>query len=344
MAKSDALGLLVVNLGSPEAPTRSAVSAYLKEFLMDPFVIDIPKVPRFMLVHGIIAPFRAGSSSKLYQNIWTEKGSPLVCITRYFAEAVKARMAPRWQVRWAMRYGSPSIRSVIAGWNVDKIVVVPLYPQYAESSSRTAIDKVKEELRQAGWSGRLEVLQDFFTEAEFIETLADRINNEIDAFKPDHILLSYHGLPERHVKKLHPDHCLQKPGCCDEVTASNRMCYRAQSFATSRALLKKLNFASDRISTGFQSRLGRDPWIKPYTDEVVTELAKKGVRRILVSCPSFVADCLETLEEIQLRLREQFLEEGGEDLRLVPALNAEPQWIEKFSQMVERKFSAISHV
>lgn len=329
-------GLLLINLGSPSAPERGAVARYLNEFLMDPFVIDLPSYLRWPLVRLIITPFRSQKSADAYRKVWIEQGSPLVHFTRLFSEGVKRQLGHQFDVRWAMRYGKPSIPEVLRNWNVDELFVVPLYPQYAESSTRTAVEEVRKYMTSARSSTRVHVLEDFYVESEFISEQANCISERIEAFKPDHILLSFHGLPEHHLTKLYPQHCLRDSECCATVTESNRYCYRAQAMATARALRGKIQFSPEKISLGFQSRLGRRPWIKPYTDIVIAELAASGAKRVLVSCPSFVADCLETLEEIQMRLREQFIEAGGEELELVPALNASERWIVQFSQMIER--------
>ncbi len=327
-------GLLLLNLGSPDSPSRSDVKKYLDQFLMDKYVIDIPLLPRFLLVRGVITPFRAGKSAHAYRKIWTANGSPLTNFTRQFAQGVKESMPPGYDVRWAMRYGNPSIKSVVKDWKVDELLIVPLYPQYAESSSRTAFE---EALKYASdVAPRVRVLKDFFVQREFVDTQAAQIAKEIPDFDPDHVLLSFHGLPEHHLSKIHNEHCRFNGTCCAAVTENNRYCYRAQAFATALALGEKLPFAKDKISVSFQSRLGRRPWIKPYTDLVINELAARGVKRVLVSCPSFVADCLETLEEVEIRLKEQFLGKGGKALKLVPALNAEPEWIDRFCAMIQR--------
>jgi len=325
-----AKGLLLVNLGSPDAPTPKAVKAYLNRFLMDKYVLDIPAPLRFLLVHGLITPKRSKTSAEAYQKIWTKEGSPLVNYTRGFAKGVGSELSG-WSVRWAMRYGQPSLAQVTRDWDVEQVYVVPLYPQYAESSTRTAIEAACASLK----GKQVFVLENFFSEPEFIESQSERIESAIQKFRPDHVLLSFHGLPEHHMSKLHPTHCLSEK-CCESVSERNRYCYRAQAFMTAAELRKKLPFAPEKIDISFQSRLGRRPWIKPYTDFRVTELAANGIKRLLVSCPSFVADCLETLEEIQIRLREQFISEGGEDLMLAPALNDSPQWIKRFCKMIER--------
>lgn len=256
--------------------------------------------------------------------------------TQEFAEKVKTTLGNRYDVRWAARYGRPSIEFHLQNWDISELFVVPLYPQFALSSSQTAINKVKEVVRGSGKDIKMFFLRDFFAEPEFVHSQTLQIQEVAKEFKPDHYLLSFHGLPEHHVTKIHPNRCLSRVGCCEKVGKSNRWCYRAQSMATSRALQSALNLSAEKITVAFQSRLGRRPWIRPYTDEVLPKLVEDGVRRLLVSCPSFLADCLETLEEVQIRLREQFIELGGQELKLVPALNAEEFWIDDFCQMLTR--------
>lgn len=326
-------GLLLINLGSPEAPTRSAVARYLREFLNDPYVIDLPTILRYPLVNVVITPLRASRSAAAYAKIWTAQGSPLVTHTRTFAEGVARELGGEWDVRWAMRYGEPSLARTLAGWKVDEIYVVPLYPQYAESSTRSAL----EEALRLLVGKKVFVLEDFFREPEFVEAQAEQINRQIREFAPDRVLLSFHGLPEHHMRKLHPEHCLATADCCAIVDERNRYCYRAQCFATAESLRGKIDLPADRVLLSFQSRLGRRPWIKPYTDFLVEELPVKGCKRLLVSCPSFVADCLETLEEVRMRLRDQFCAAGGDELKLVPALNSEQQWVTGFCTMIQRQ-------
>lgn len=332
-------GLLLLNLGSPSAPLTPIVRRYLTAFLTDPYVIDLPWPLRQLLVRGWIAPRRAPSSAEAYHKIWSTEGSPLLHFSRLFTEAVKRRLVPEWDVRLAMRHGEPALERAARDWEVKRVYVLPLYPQYAESSTRSALDAALTELEHAKFGGEVFFLNNFYDQKEFLDAQARRISSAASGFRPDHILLSFHGLPEHHMTRLHPAHCLRTPGCCGTIDSRNRLCYRAQCFATARGLAARLDLASlglraEKVSVSFQSRLGRRPWIKPYTDHVIEELASAGARRVLVSCPSFVADCLETLEEIGLRLRRQFLAAGGEELALVPALNAEDFWIESFCRMV----------
>jgi ferrochelatase len=333
-------GLLLVNLGSPDNSSTPAVRRYLRQFLMDRHVIDMHWTFRSVLVHGVIAPFRAPKSAHAYRSIWTDNGSPLLHLTKQFVERVQAHNNGII-VELAMRYGRPTIRGAIQrlkASGIDKLKVVPLYPQFAKSSTLTAIESVIHEIERANWGVSVSFLQDFYEEPEWIENLALNINKTQAEFCGDHLLLSYHGLPEHHVQELDASgvHCLKTDDCCAQVKQVNRLCYRAQCFATSRALIKQLDWPQEQHSVSFQSRLGRRPWIKPYSDHRVIELAKSGIKRVLVTCPSFVADCLETLEEISIRLRNDFINAGGEDLKLVPALNDSDDWAKHFSEMLKR--------
>lgn len=329
-------GLLLVTLGSPAEPTPASVRRFLTEFLLDPLVIDIPAPLRHLLVRGIIAPFRSPKSAEAYRQIWLKEGSPLMVYTERFAEKVKAALSRRFDVRWAARYGKPGICKQLEDWAIDELYVVPLYPQFALSSSQSALEEVRRAVKKTGRNIKLRHIKDFYEEPEFIQSQSLQIRRVAERFRPDHYLFSFHGLPVHHVQKLHPSRCLKKPGCCEKVSESNRWCYRAQSMATARALKSALGLSAEQLTVGFQSRLGRRPWIEPYTDQVLPGLVQNGVRRLLVSCPSFVADCLETLEEVEIRLKEQFESLGGQELKLVPALNDEDHWVQDFSQMMVR--------
>lgn len=324
-------GVLLINLGSPASTDPRDVRAYLNQFLMDPYVIDIPKFLRHILVKGIITPRRSFKSAAAYEVIWSADGSPLVQYTKRFAQKLQKLVHFQYDVRWAMRYGQPSVEGTLKNWDIDELLLFPMYPQYAESSTRTAIEEV---LKFVPSGVKVKVTKDFFEHEAFISSQVQRIQEHLDHVRPDHLLLSYHGLPEHHLTKLYPNHCLKDSGCCAKVTEVNRYCYRAQCFATSRAIMSKLNYPAGHISISFQSRLGRRPWIKPYTDYVVPALAKQGVKRLSVASPSFVCDCLETLEEIQVRLKEQFLESGGGELHLIPAVNDEDHWVSNFRRII----------
>ena len=323
-----------MNLGSPEAPTAPAVRRYLREFLGDPRVLDLPAPLRWLLLEALILPFRPRRSAAQYSSIWTPQGSPLLVHGRALRDALAKRLGEGFRVELAMRYGEPAIRSGLEALlraDVTRIRVVPLFPQYASASTGSALARVFEVAGELWNVPALEVVAESYAdEPGFVASLAAVARPALDAFRPDFVLLSYHGLPERHVRKSDATgtHCLARPDCCEALGPANRFCYRAQCLATSRALAAALELPPERHSTAFQSRLGRDPWIAPYTDRVLPELAARGVRRLAVLCPSFVADCLETLEEIGVRAREQWRALGGAELLLVPCLNAHPRWVD----------------
>lgn len=340
-------GLLLVNLGTPEAPTPEAVGSYLNEFLMDPFVIDIPAPFRWFLVKHLIVPKRKQTSAEAYKTIWTSRGSPLLFHLRDLTQAVRKELGNEWVVESAMRYGLPSIRSGLErlkALGVTDLKVIPLYPQYAESSSRSSIEKVKTELLKIGWSPATEFVSSFHDEPLQITAWAELIGEKLSTLDPKtHVLFSYHGLPERHLKKADPTGsfcCKEGFGCCEKILSSqcvsHSVCYRAQSVETSHLIAERLGLSRDRWSISFQSRLGRTPWIKPFTDVVVPELAGHGVRSLLVVTPSFVADCLETIEEIGDRARATFFEAGGSEFHRVECLNSHPRWVQAVVEMARR--------
>ncbi|MBK9383751.1 MAG: ferrochelatase [Planctomycetes bacterium] len=323
-------GLLLVNLGTPAAPTTPAVKRYLAEFLSDPRVLDIPALVRAALLRGVILPRRSPRSAEAYRSVWTAQGSPLLVEGRALERALAAEL-PEHEVVLAMRYGEPSIRAGLAELarrGVDALDVLPLYPQYASSSTGTALEVIYREAAAAWNTPFLRVIPPFYDDPGFLDAWAAVARGVLDEVRPEVVLLSFHGLPERHLKKsAHGPLCLSGPSCCDALTQENRSCYRAQCFATARGLRERLQLAPEASPIAFQSRLGRTPWIRPYTDELLRELRSRGIRRIAVLCPAFVADCLETLEEIAIRAAEEWQHQGGELLRLVPSLNAHPTWV-----------------
>jgi ferrochelatase len=338
-------GVLLQNLGSPAAPRAAEVRRYLRQFLMDPRVIDLGVVARTLLVQGVIAPFRAPRSAAAYAQVWTEQGSPLLVFSEQLAAAL-APLLPGVEVRLAMRYGEPSIREgllALEAAGCDRILLAPLYPQYASSSTGSSLAEAYRVAAERWNAPNLTVLPPFYAEPEFIAAWTAVGRPVLEDFEPDHVLLSYHGLPERHCRKSDPSgaHCLAHATCCDALLEVNRHCYRAQCFATSRALVPALGLDPARVTTTFQSRLGRDPWIQPYTDQVLLELARAGTRRLAVFCPAFTADCLETLEEIGLRAAADFRAAGGGELRLVPSLNAHPAWVAALATLVRRALPAL---
>jgi ferrochelatase len=338
-------GVLLVNLGTPDSPSVADVRRYLREFLMDPRVIDIPYALRWLLVHVLILPARPARSARAYASVWRKEGSPLLAEERLLERAVAQTLGDRWAVELAMRYGSPSIAGALEAImkkDVDRIVVVPLFPQYASASTGSAIAKVFDLTGSREHVPGLRIVGEFYEDAGFVNAFARVAEPRLAEFRPDHVLFSYHGLPERQIRKCDPTgaHCLASSACCDRIGPANRHCYRAQCFATTRALAAALRLDPASHSIAFQSRLGRTPWIKPYTDLVLPELRKTGKKRLAIMCPAFVADCLETVEEIGIRARAQWLELGGEDLLLVPSLNAHPAWIEALCTMIREAAGA----
>ncbi|MDP2312432.1 MAG: ferrochelatase [Pseudomonadota bacterium] len=316
-------GVLLMNLGTPDAPDTAAVGRYLRQFLMDGRVLDIPTPARWMLVNLAIVPTRSPKSAKAYRAIWRADGSPLLVHSRALAQAVERELGEH--VSLAMRYGNPSIEAAIRELGeVDRIVVVPLYPQYASSSTGTALEALFAALSERVYVPPVTVMPPFFDDPGFLDAQAALARPLVDSV--DHVLFSYHSLPERHIRAASP-RCELTAACCAPASGTvPAYCYRAQCLATTRGLVARLGLAEGAFSESFQSRLGREQWLKPATDKVVPDLARRGVKRLAVVCPSFVSDCLETLEEIGVRARDEFLEAGGEELRLVPCVNAEPTW------------------
>ncbi len=332
------VGLLLLNLGTPASAGAPDVRRYLRQFLSDPRVIDASPPARAIAVAAAVL-FRAPKSAAAYAKIWTASGSPLLVHGHSLRSAVAERLGERAVVELAMRYGEPAVRAALerlVAAEVERIVVLPLFPQYASSSSGSALELV---LRSAAklWNvPRLETLPEFYDHVGFIASLAEVARPHLADAGAEHLLLSYHGLPERQVRKSDASggHCLRSADCCDRMGVANRRCYRAQCAATSRALTSALDLDLGSWSMSFQSRLGRTPWIRPDTTDVLPELAGRGVKRLAIMCPSFVADCLETLEEIGIRGREQWRALGGESLELIPCLNAHPRWVDTIASWV----------
>lgn len=335
-----ATGVLLLNLGTPASPRVSDVRRYLAEFLSDPRVIDLPAPARWLLLHLWILRFRPRRSAAQYASVWRAEGSPLLFHSRALASALSEELGAAFKVELAMRYGTPGIAAAMENLlraDVRKIIVFPLFPQSASSSTGSALAKVFE-IAGAMWNVPvLETAPEFFDDPGFTSAWKAVIEPRLAEFRPDYVLFSFHGLPERHLRKSDATgRCLATAGCCEAIGPANRACYRAQCAATTRALARALSLAPNTHSMAFQSRLGREPWIHPYTDHVLPELRGRGVRRLAVVCPSFVADCLETVEEIGIRAREQWRQVGGEELLLVPSLNADPEWVRALAQMVRR--------
>lgn len=333
------IAVLLINLGSPDGPDTASVRRYLREFLCDARVLDIPPISRYLLVYGVISMFRSPKSARAYQKIWTAKGSPLVQAGYDLAKGVGAILGDDYEVRIAMRYGKPAIASELKALlanGAEKIHVLPLYPQYASASTASSVDEVMRVLRKEVAWPELKVIGDFYDHPDFIASFAAVAKKHLAGFDADHILFSYHGLPEHQMQSADRSgaHCLCSPDCCFSITSNNRLCYRAQCFATTYALQKALGRTMEDSSLSFQSRLGRATWIQPYTDEELPILIKRGVKRLAVMCPAFVADCLETLEEIEIRAAADWKALGGEALTLVPSLNSEEIWCQTVAKMV----------
>ncbi len=341
--------LILLNLGTPQSPKPRDVGTYLKEFLMDPFVVDIPWIFRWILVHLLIVPRRKVASGKLYQSIWTERGSPLLFHLQDLRDRVVSELGdPSCQVEIAMRYGEPSIEQAlrrVQAENCNQITVFPLYPQYAESSTRSSRREVKRVAALLG-IGKIDFIPAFYADPSFIRSYVELVQAAFDQGRPEHLLMSFHGLPERHVKRTDRSdgrtHCLPEResvggSCCDQITVANRDCYRAQCFDTARKIAAGVGLKKNEYSVSFQSRLGRTVWIRPYTDVVIPELARKGVKKLAVACPSFVADCLETLEENGIRGTEAFHSAGGKDFTAIPCPNSEATWVKAVVEIF-RKF------
>lgn len=330
--------VLLINLGSPDTPSVADVRKYLTQFLNDKRVIDITAAGRWLLVNGLIVPFRSPKSAKLYQQIWTANGSPLSIHTKNLAVKLQDLLGDDYIVEWAMRYRNPSIKSVLSRireYKPESITVVPLYPQYASSSTGSTAELVMKEI--AGW----EVIPDFRLISKFYDhpQYIDAVVNcakEINTAEFDHILFSYHGLPERQIKKAsaqYGNNSCHFGKCCDAITENNQYCYRANCFETTRQLVKKMKLPEGSYTTTFQSRLD-DQWLKPYSDKVLEELAKKGMKKIMVFSPAFVADCLETIYEIETEYNELFKKHGGEKVTLVKSLNDRDYWVEALSKII----------
>ena len=329
-------GVLLVNLGSPDSPSVSDVRKYLREFLMDERVLDAPFPIRFFVVHACILPFRPRQSAEAYHKIWRPEGSPLVFTSKQVQAELQRRLPV--PIGLAMRYQNPSIPDAIQRLKqqgVTDLLLIPLFPHYAMSSFETAVERVKEVIARAAPDMGLTVVPPFYDQPDYIEALVASASAQLEAGY-DHLLFSFHGLPERHLRKSDPtcSHCLVAANCCEATSPASATCYRAQCFKTAEAFVQKAGVS--KYSVAFQSRLGKDPWLKPYTDFELPRLAKDGVRKLLVICPAFVSDCLETIEEIGIRGRETFLEAGGTGFELIPCLNEHPLWLVALEKMVTR--------
>lgn len=332
---------LLVNLGSPDSTEVKDVKKYLDEFLMDKRVIDYPFLFRALLVRGIILNTRPKKSAEAYKSIWWEDGSPLLVISERLRS--KVQRGTSVTVELAMRYGNPSIASSLKKLrdenpDLEKIYVLPLYPHYAMSSFETVVEKVKDEAAKICPTVELDFQDPFYNDDDYIRILADSIRPALDAKPFDKVLFSYHGVPERHILKgdVTGCHCLKSENCCSTPSPAHAQCYRHQCFETTRLVAEKLGLSTEQYTVSFQSRLGRDPWLTPFTDATLEDYGKSGMGRLVVVCPAFVSDCLETLEEIQVEGAHEFKAAGGKDIEVVDCLNDREDWSALVSSWVEK--------
>jgi len=328
--------VIFINVGTPDEPKVKAVRRYLTEFLNDRRVIDIPLVLQKILVNLIIVPFRSPKSTKLYQRLWTDKGSPLLYFSEQVETGLQAKLKSKADVFMAMRYGNPTIGKALAAiqkGNYDRLVILPMFPQYASSTNGTAIQAVMDQIKRWNTIPEIHAINQFYDHPAFLDAFAERIRS----YHPenyDHIIFTYHGLPNRHLEKNHPDESIKTCNCETSLPEFGKFCYKATCYQTTRELVKRLGLEKDQYSVSFQSRLSNN-WMTPFTDQNLVSRAKQGKKKILVAAPAFVADCLETTVEIGWEYKELFLENGGEQLQMVESLNDSPQWIDAIEEILK---------
>ena len=339
--KNEKTGVLLLNVGSPDAPETGAVRRYLRQFLSDPRVFDVAPWKRQLILNLFILPFRPRHSAEAYKAIWSDKGSPLIAISEHFAKALGDAL-PELEVTVGMAYGRPSIRDgfrklIEAG--VTRIVLAPMFPQYASATTGSVLEAAYSMAAKEYNVPSILALPPYYDDPGFLDAWATVARPYLQEFEPDHVVMSYHGLPERQVLKGDPTgaHCLKKEGCCDVAVEANKYCYRHHCMMTNKGIIKRLGLSPENVSLSFQSRLGRDPWLTPSTEDTIRGLAEKGVKRLAVLCPAFTIDCLETLEEIGMQGKENFVEHGGTDYIQVPCLNTDAVWVRAFADLVKRQ-------
>lgn len=347
MASNLKKGIILMNLGSPDSTKVPDVRKYLDEFLMDERVIDKPWLFRALLVKGIIVPFRAPKSAEAYEKIWTEEGSPLIVHTKHLQQALQSRIDEPVEI--AMRYGNPTPEAAYEALlkkqpGIKEVIVLPLYPHYAMSSYETGVEYMKDVYHQKNYSFKLSFIPPFYNEENYLRALSENIRSYVEK-KYDHILFSYHGVPGRHIRKSDVTgcHCLQSENCCETPSPAHQFCYRHQIKTTTKRVAENLAIPADKYSISFQSRLGKG-WLEPFTDIRLAEMPKEGIKNLLILCPAFVSDCLETLEEIAMRGKEIFMLAGGESFTMIPCLNTHPLWIDAVEKYVQDRPEADSHV
>ncbi len=331
-------GIVLMNLGSPDSTSVKDVRRYLNEFLMDEKVIDVPYVARLLLVKGIVVPFRAPKSAEAYKTIWTPGGSPLIVLTKQLQEELQQLVEEPIEI--AMRYGNPTPAEAFENLmkrqpGLEEVIAVPLYPHYAMASYETAVESAKEIHAKNKYPFKLEFIKPFFDEEHYIKAMVENMRPYLKE-EYDHILFSYHGIPSRHLRKTDPtgSHCTKVEDCCNVASPAHAVCYRHQCFVTTRLVTEALNVPKEKYSIAFQSRLGKG-WLQPFTDKRLEEMPAEGIKKILILCPAFVSDCLETLEEIDERGKETFMEAGGVSYTMIPCLNTHPLWVETINNWVK---------
>lgn len=331
--------VLLANLGSPDAPEEQPVREYLNQFLMDPYVIQLPWLLRRLIVSLFVLPKRPKDSAEAYASIWTEDGSPLITLSEELQRLLQQRLD--MPVGLAMRYGNPSIESQLLALaqqqDVEEVLFIPLYPHYADSTVTTSVEEAKRVIAKHQLNIKLNILPPFYQQPDYIQALVDSTQEKL-SHDYDHVVFSYHGLPELHLTKADPtgNHCLQSPDCCEKASEAHATCYRHQVLRTTELFVEKAGIPAEKYSIAFQSRLGRAKWLEPSTSDTLENLAIKGVKRVLVLCPAFVTDCLETLEEIEIAGKEEFIAAGGESLELIPCLNSHPSWVDTLANWCQQ--------
>lgn len=331
-------GLLLINLGTPNSPDTSSVKSYLREFLTDKRVIDLPALLRYVLVYFFILPFRSRRSARAYQSIWTKQGSPLLLHSHNLVDALQKELGSEQVIALGMRYGKPSIETALNQLkNCESITILPLYPHYSSAANGSSIAEAMRILRTWNRIPSINIISDFFQHPAYLKAQAELIKPYLQ--DDTHVLFSYHGIPERHITKNSCQSICTES--CPALADSLHGCYRAQCHQSSRLLAEELSLPMNNYSTAFQSRLGKTPWIKPYTDQILEELVSKKIKKLIIVCPSFVADCLETLEEIGIRLKQQWLTHGGEELVIVPSMNTNPFWVQSIMTLAQMQSNSI---
>jgi ferrochelatase len=332
--------VILMNLGSPDSTDVKDVRSYLTEFLMDKRVIDSPYIIRTLLVKGLIAPTRSPNTAHAYKKVWTAEGSPLIALTKQLQAALQEQMDEPVEI--AMRYGNPAMKSaydniMAKNPDVEEVILLPLYPHYAMSSYETAVVHAEQVFKKGKYPFKITTIKPFYNEPQYLHAMAENIKPYL-AQDYDHVLFSYHGLPERHILKsdVTGSHCLKTPDCCNVPSPAHAHCYRHQCFTTIHLVAAQLGIPKEKYSVSFQSRLGRAEWIKPYTVTRLPEMPKEGIKKLVVVCPAFVSDCLETLEEMAMQGKDIFLQAGGTRYTLVPCLNVHPLWIKAITSWMQQ--------